>query len=470
MPNLHSEIDTQLLALDLDRTRPVLLGFSGGADSLCLGLALKSAGWQVLAAHFEHRLRQDSDLEQTKVVALAGAVGLYALTGRANVARSAAQTGESIEATGRELRYQFLFAQAVEHDCQAVLTAHQADDQIETVLMHLLRGAGTRGLAGMAMHQIMPGWHPHIPLVRPLLGIPRREIKTFLNAQPHEPVEDPSNQVLGYFRNRIRHQLVPVIKQLAPNAGAAILRTTVILSAEESLLKQLTAAAWRETLLDQGTDWLILDRTRYDMLALAIQRRLIMRAARQLVPQHTNLDLAAIERVCTAVQTAVGQQQIDLSDGLIAEVNLGQIAVLKRSAQLPLRDWPQLEGLEAELRLPGELKLNSRWFITAKSSPEQSELSDAWSCNIPVEVAAELLRFRTRLPGDRVRFAAGRTGRQKVSDLMINKKIPTRARAAWPVLVMADEVIWVPGLRAMQFDPPVQPELGWIEVSCRYGD
>src|SRR5512143_2120761 len=151
----------------LDPQKPLLAGVSGGPDSLCLLDILHSAGYPVIVAHFNHHLRPEADEEAASVAGLAQDLGLAFVTDSADVNKYAAENSLSLEEAARLLRYRFLFRVARERSAQAVAVGHTADDQVETILMHFLRGAGLAGLKGMEVRTHLPVFDAGIPLVRP---------------------------------------------------------------------------------------------------------------------------------------------------------------------------------------------------------------------------------------------------------------------------------------------------------------
>ena len=153
----------------------LIAGVSGGPDSLCLLHALHALGHRPFVAHFDHQLRPESSLDVTHVAALASTLGLQFVAGREDVTAYSTSRRISIEEAGRILRYTFLFGQARAHGAVAVVVGHTADDQAETILMHLLRGAGVSGLSGMVCRVVLPEFDARIPLVRPLLGTWREQ-------------------------------------------------------------------------------------------------------------------------------------------------------------------------------------------------------------------------------------------------------------------------------------------------------
>ncbi len=178
----------------LDQGLPVVVGVSGGPDSVCLMDVLHQAGYPVLVAHFNHQLRTESDDDEEFVRMLAAARNLPFLRGRGDVAVYADESGQSIEAAGRELRYRSLFDHAEAHQAQAVAVGHTADDQAETVLMHFLRGAGVRGLRGMTYRRQVPQFHAEIPLVRPFLSLWRRDVIAYCREESASNARRPYEQ------------------------------------------------------------------------------------------------------------------------------------------------------------------------------------------------------------------------------------------------------------------------------------
>jgi tRNA(Ile)-lysidine synthase len=175
----------------LDPRRPVLAGISGGPDSLCLLDVLRAAGYPVIVAHFNHKLRPEADRESASVSGRARTLGLPFVTDSADVRAYAEANSLSLEEAARTLRYRFLFAAARERGAQAVAVGHTADDQVETVLMHFLRGAGLAGLKGMETLTLLPVFDPQIPLVRPLLTLRRADTEDWCRAHglaPHRPI------------------------------------------------------------------------------------------------------------------------------------------------------------------------------------------------------------------------------------------------------------------------------------------
>ena len=210
----------------------ILCAVSGGADSMCLLHLLHSRGRDVVAAHFEHGIRGEESLRDAAFVqSWCRERGIPCVTGHGDVPAYAREKGLSLEEAARALRYRFLEETAAEQDCAWIATAHTADDNVETVLLNLTRGAGALGLQGI------PPCRGKI--IRPLLGVSRREIEDYLekNAVPH--VEDSSNESDDYSRNRIRRRVTPVLREINPGLNEAVGRTARLLAQDEDCLSGL---------------------------------------------------------------------------------------------------------------------------------------------------------------------------------------------------------------------------------------
>jgi tRNA(Ile)-lysidine synthase len=218
----------------------VVVAISGGCDSVALLRAmtsLHSGGvGRISAVHLNHQLRPDSDEDEQFVVDLCRRLGVVCDVGRVAVERLAAESGDGIEAAARTARYQFLEQAAGRLGARFVATAHTADDQAETILHRIVRGTGIRGLTGMARVRPLG----HATLIRPLLGVRRVELQTYLDALRQPYRHDPSNADLRFTRNRIRHQTMPELRAHY-NAGVteALLRLGALAGQAQAVVDEL---------------------------------------------------------------------------------------------------------------------------------------------------------------------------------------------------------------------------------------
>jgi tRNA(Ile)-lysidine synthase len=215
-----------------DVTPAVVVGCSGGADSLALLALAVDAALAPIAVHVDHGLRPGSDREAAVVRDAAEHLGARFDARRVKVA-----DGPNLEARARAARYEALEDARVEHGATAVLVGHTADDQAETVVLNLLRGSGSAGLAGMPARRGR--------VVRPLLGARRADVRAECTRRGLVPVEDPSNDDLAFRRNWVRHEVLPLLERGAGrDLTPVLMRQAEVLRAESDYLDALARAAW----------------------------------------------------------------------------------------------------------------------------------------------------------------------------------------------------------------------------------
>lgn len=438
----------------IDLEKPVLVAISGGADSLSIADFMFEAGYQVVAAHFDHKLRQDSGADAEFVRNYAGSKGLRFIFGEGDVKEIVKREQESVEAAARNARYQFLFKSAEQIGAQAVVVGHTANDQVETVLMHLLRGSGLSGLGGMSYHWLPNAWHTGIPLVRPLLGTWREEILAYCREKGLNPVEDLTNQDRSFFRNRLRLELVPYLETFNPAASKLIWQTADVLRGDGEIISKLVDSAWSQCLLEAGDDYVAINPIRAREYSQGMQRHLVRRAIAQLRPDLRDISFEAVENGVDQIRTEKPYAEIDLISGIKLVSEPGTLWLAEWEADLPTENWPQVVQDRTLLDLDGDVKLHSGWQITAmqiakndSQYPSQDAAFDADQAWLDLERIELPLLVRARLDGDQFRPFGMDGHSQKLSDFMINQKIPRRARKGWPLVCSGDEIIWVVGYR-----------------------
>jgi len=431
----------------------VVVGVSGGADSLCLLHYLVKGGFRAVAAHLDHGLRPDSGSDADFVRDFSKGLGFPAVIKSADVEDYADQNKLSIEEAARDVRYRFLFETAAEKDARAVLVAHHADDQVETVLMHMLRGTGLAGMRGMEASSLTPDWSADIPLVRPLLGVWREQILQYNAGHGIIPRIDESNQDTTYYRNRLRHELLPYLEGYNPNIRQVIWRLADTAAVEYQVLESRVDEAWDLIAVDGGEGYVGLLREVLRKQPLGGQRGLLRRAVSVLRPGLRDIDHAAVERARSFVEAPSNSGQADLIAGLKLE-NDGELLYIK--------EWGVMHqggGLPHVLEplvlpLPGSLELSPHWVISAEmvetGEEQRKQVVDnvdphtAWLDAGPV---AGPLVVRPWLAGDRF-SPLGMPGKTvKVGDFFINQKVPQQVSGQWPLLVCGDKIVWVVGMQ-----------------------
>lgn len=410
----------------------VAVAVSGGADSVALLRILieliKDLGIVLNVAHYNHALRAEaSDADEQFVTELAGHFDLPLFTGRGNVREHAAANKLSIEHAARELRYEWLIGLARGQRFEAVATAHTSDDQAETVLMKFLRGAGTRGLAGVHPALQRDG----VRIVRPLLEASRAEVVQYLASIEQPWREDETNRDSRFTRNRIRHELLPLLERdYNPNLRALLSETADVALAEEDhwravIEPEFAARHYRSKSLQL---------VGFDHLHVALQRRLLKRF---LEAENIVADFHHVEalRRCALGET----QRVDLSGGWLSTKGAECLTLFQQT------DAVAAIGYLYTLAIPGEVRI-AEVGATIRASLVDHDVArqaDPGTLLCAGALGSELI-IRNWHPGDRFRPAHSGS-EQKLKSLFSEKRVPADQRSLWPVALSGSQIVWVRG-------------------------
>ncbi len=443
----------------------IVIGVSGGADSLCLLALLKemalSLDLQLHVAHLNHGLRsQASDDDAAFVAELAQKWRLPYTTQKEDVAAWAKKKKQSLEETARQLRYDFLVEVARDVDANKIAVGHNANDQIETVLMHFLRGAGVAGLRGMlpiASLEYRAEKTAKLPaLIRPLLDTLRGDIEAY-NRQHHlAPRFDQSNLDKTFFRNRLRHELLPILENYNPNIHQALQKTANLMTANHKILQNELERVWRFVLKSQNEQAITLDRQDWQILPLAMQRLSLRKAIQTLRKTLRNIDFSHIEQLVTLLNKGKTGDGIDLPQNLRVTLGYNTITLADKPYQAPLPNLPYLHSqTPVSVQIPGITALpESAWYVHTnliiRSTLSDHALTERapWRVYLDAAAVGDNPILRPRQPGDIFQPFGLNGRRQKLKNFMINQKIPAEQRALTPLLVTkSGEICWVCGWR-----------------------
>ena len=307
----------------------VLAAVSGGSDSVCLLMVLHEMrqrgvlpGLDLQVAHVNYRLRgKESEADEAYVRDLGTTLSVPVHVERVRVV---AQPGQSFQSQARDARYAFFAGVRREHGLTAVATGHTADDQAETVLLWLLRGAGMNGLAGIPAHR-------DDGIIRPLLGVTREQVLDYLASRGIAYRTDASNALRIYRRNRIRHEIMPLLRTFNPRIVQGLARAAEILAAEAALLADLERDLWKAVVKDIVPGRVVLQGERLAQEPLGFQRRLIRRALREVRGSAAGLTFQQVGDVLTRVVGAAHGGRLDLPGGIVVERD-GALITVGRSA------------------------------------------------------------------------------------------------------------------------------------------
>ncbi len=412
----------------------VVVAVSGGADSVALlhvmHLLREEFGYRLIAAHLNHRLRgAESDRDEAFVRKLCRSLGVELEVGRAE----GLEAGMSnLEERAREQRYSFLRNVTRRRDASWVALAHQAEDQAETVMLRLLRGAGAGGLA--AMNERGPEG-----FIRPMLGVSRADILEYLNEAGQDFVSDSTNDSLKPLRNRVRRQLLPALERDYASGFSRRLRE---LSYEMRELDDFVRAAARDEMARRSGEGGTLDLAGFERLHPALQAALIRMFIEERIGSLRTIGRRHAEAVRRLCLHGPVNGTLDLPRGIRME---------REYEKLMLRGTRRNDrssGFRVVLGSTGTTVISEAGFVFEASHVEQCAVelpASKWEALFDAGEIGDGLMVRNFLPGDRIQ-PIGMRGHRKVKDIFIDGRIPRAERKSFPVVECGGEIVWLPGL------------------------
>jgi tRNA(Ile)-lysidine synthase len=427
----------------------VVVAVSGGPDSMALlHVMLKLADrlkLRVVAAHMNHMFRGEESAEEADFVAnYAAAAGIPCEVVHCDIPRKAEQQGGNPHAIAREERYRFLLQTAKQHRCQRIALAHHADDQAETVLMRLLRGTGPSGLAGIPARRT----EQNVELIRPFLRIYKQTLVAYCEQQGLEYRIDSSNKERKYYRNRIRLDALPYLKQYNPQLSESLIRLSDMMRAEDDFLDQEAGDVLARWSYSDGM--YEFPRKEYMHLHLALQRR-CLKLILKYVSQGADVDFRVLEDARKAVvQESTPSLRLNLPGCTMVReydnVCLIQSALEAEQAVEPFElEWTPGPELSSGLQLLGPgITMEWSWMTSKEARVRSDSRLEVWFDGDQIRYP---LRFRPRKAGDRIR-PFGLNGTKKVKDMYVDEKLPPAHRLRLPVLADGEgTILWIPGVR-----------------------
>ncbi len=455
----------------------VVVGVSGGPDSLALLHVLNGLRDELHislhVAHLNHQLRAaESDADADFVQAIVREWGLPATIQERDVRALAREQHLSLEEAARHARYAFLAEVAARIGAHKIAVAHNADDQVETVLMHFLRGAGLAGLRGMpydfglsifdfrfqnhaqTLESKIKNQKSKMRVIRPLLDVPRADVLAYCGEHGLTPRQDASNLDTTFFRNRLRHEVLPYLEKLNPNLRQVLLHTSHVLADDYAWLESETRAAYaRVAHADAGAVAFSLQAWR--ALPPALQRGTLRAAVQELRHHLRDVDWVHVEDARrVALEKGTGAQAT-LPGGLVLVVGYDRFVIRESAEPEALPDIPLLKVDRLELAVPGATPFpESRWMIETEITDHEEETADRWTAFLDADQVGTGLALRRRRPGDRFQPAGMQGQTKSLHEFMIDGKIPQSVRADLPLLVADgaplvadDRILWLCGWR-----------------------
>ncbi|MCL0028888.1 tRNA lysidine(34) synthetase TilS [Dehalococcoidia bacterium] len=429
----------------------LIVAVSGGPDSLALLHSLcrivQRRDIRLHGAHLDHGLRGPaSDADATFVAQTFERLCIPYTLEKADVAAKRRRENLSIEDAARRLRHGFFAQVAADQGTDTVALGHTIDDQAETVLLHLVRGAGLTGLRGMPQVLDMDVYGRNLVLLRPLLGVTRQETAEYCRRIGVEPCVDETNFSTRLTRNRIRLELLPLMEQINPAVKDSLVRLSRSVAVDLAFIEGEIDGVVDSTMsLADGV--VSINREQFLALHPSIRNHLIRRAFLLVTNDMVDLRQSHVEEIGRLISGSVGTS-LDLSGGIRFAVSY-EVATLGPELQPPCPLPPLADA--TTIQVPGETHL-SGWRITTRlaetKAPPPGGASDGsrFSQRFDLDSLGGRLALRARVPGDRFQ-PLGMAHAKKLQDFMVDGRIPREWRDNVPLLVTPRGIAWVVGWR-----------------------
>ena len=420
----------------------LLVACSGGVDSMALLLFLieyrRKHGVELVVAHVDHMLRgKDSAEDRRFVDAFCLEHNVVCVSTNIPIQSIVEEQGGNVQAICRQERYRFFKEQMALHDCNYLVTAHHADDQLETMLMNLAKSPSAAGLQGMKVKRPFANGF----VIRPFLQVTKEEISKYLQDKGGTYREDSSNAKDSYTRNRIRHHILPLLREINPKVAQHAVDISRQLEEDERFLMSLASDRFHHIAKKTGKMGYVLEIK--DLLgeAVALQKRLIL-ILLNYIYKDTNTVQSSILclSILNLIQSQNGSAMLNLPQGIIAKREYGKLFIQKEQSyqqaecqMVTLDEWTEYEGYRVYIG-------DSSKHVTAQKEQDDMYFVQPSLIQFPIHI-------RSRLEGDRIHLT-GMASAKRLSRLFIDEKVPLAKRDCWPILVDGkDEVLAVLGIR-----------------------
>lgn len=400
----------------------VLVGLSGGADSVCLTHILNTLkdelGIRIISAHLNHNIRGAEALRDARFAAeFSKSLDIFCEQKSMKIRDIAKEKGISEETAGREARYEFFNEAAAKHGCTKIATAHNRNDNAETVLMNFMRGSSLAGLAGIPYNRG--------EIIRPLLDVTRAEIEEYCRLNGLTYVTDSTNETDNYTRNKIRHLLIPMIEDnFNPNFINTVSKNSSLIGSDEEFIADCANAKYAELVNNKRVKIKDLLKCR-----AAVSRRLVRRMIAD-VSDLRDVSSDFSERVIKLVKTGKTGSSITLPYHVEARIEYEYLVIDKEACKTEY---------EYSLPLNQDICIKEAGITIRAEHAEKRENDGAQYFS---GVNADNLTVRSRRRGD-IFYPSGMRGRKKIKDYFINEKIPRQKRETVPIITSGDDIIYV---------------------------
>ena len=426
--------------------KPLLVAVSGGPDSVCLLHILNQLksefGLRLHVVHLDHKLRgKSSTADAQYVLDLCHELGIPITVEQRDVRSYQKEHKISLEEAARDVRYSFFAEVAESLGAKWIAVGHTRDDHIETILLNLLRGTGTRGLRGLQPVRKWRSANNQLTIIRPLLNMSREETADYCFRHQLQPRIDTTNNSLKLTRNRVRLKLLPLLKTYNPDVIEALLRTARIAGDDIAFLEN-TARRYTQKLADKHEHTVYVEKRQLLKLPVSLQRLVLRQLIEDMIGTLKDIESRHIEEMIEFLNKPAGKK-ICLPYGLYFASEYDRFMLgsdIEESSP-----FPEFTG-EYTLKIPGSLNTGG-WKINSGLVDLPSNISDdKYTAYLDADLIKGELWVRTRRSGDRFQ-PLGMKEEKKVGQFMIDARIPQGWRDRIPIVCTPDNVIWIVGHR-----------------------
>jgi tRNA(Ile)-lysidine synthase len=417
----------------------VLVAVSGGPDSVCLLAVLQAFAndldLTLHIAHLDHMFRGKESADEALFVSeLAKRSGIPATIEKFDVPAYCLERGLSPQEGAREVRYDFLQRAAKTAGASLIATGHTANDQAETFLMRLMRGAGASGLSAI------PPARENI--IRPLIEATRGDVMKYLNEMDLAFVTDSSNAKPVYTRNRIRMEVLPVLQRFNPRIVATLAAEAGQLREEDEAVEGYCATL-SDSILVQKENAVFVKRNEFNTLPPAFRRRLLKKASDRAGMESSGLSRIQIDEAIAFMAIAQTGRTMDLPPGLVIGREYDRFVI---SAQSGTKDFSRVISIPGVTVIP-ELRMEIETMVADQFPEEREDINYVWQALFDYDKIGPILTLRNRHPGDWFCPTGMGGKRKKIQDYFVDEKVPRRKRDLVPLLCSGEDILWVVGLR-----------------------
>jgi len=433
----------------LEHGNKIIVGVSGGPDSVCLLKVLLEIKDEfkltLIAVHVNHGLRgPEADHDQSYVEELCNSWGIPVNTYFVDIKALSKKMGVSEEEAGRDARYRIFNRVLKNTGSNCIAVAHNRDDQAETVMLNILRGSGLDGLCGMAMKQG--------EIIRPLLNISRKQIIEYLESNKIRYCTDSSNKSYEYTRNRVRNELFPEIKRLFDiDPVNQLYRLSNLVNEDRDILEQVARNSFDAIVLSDEDD-VVLSATGLRSLSNAIVKRIIRMAWEKINKSRKNLESVHVDQIITLCQNNRTGKKVKLKNGIEVLLSYDRLIFTKAgkkyvkpySYSINMEGLTEVKELDAalEARILNESEISQVGDFTTINETSLIQFFDLDRLNGKIVV-------RSRLDGDRIRPYKS-NGEKKLKKFFIDRKVPVEKRNTIPLVAQGNKIAWIVGMRTSE--------------------